>query len=314
MGKQNNTPPPIREEMNTIYIIEKLTTEFKNKYSKAVKEEIIENLKLAISAGTQNEEMYYPTEFNKLKDKQPELYKFPNYFFIEGETNLSEGVVAFDHYLIYKYSEPCIIPEDSPTYGFFFGLVFSWLNEIQATDFLKYHYRCNFNSNRNEFKTFLDKISYGNKKFLSKNWLLDIEALDNLDIKLLAVLRSSLDKNKVIENANITPVSFESIFKVPDWKIYIDALHKVNNPVITSNYEFIGKTQKHKGVICSWIKDLQTKGIINKKFTRQQLATVLNNEIKNLNLGKDGKTLDNISIAYTNDYKNHLLKLANLLP
>jgi len=314
MGKQNNIHPPIREEMNTTYIIEKLTTEFKNKYSKAVKEEIIEILKIAIIAGTQHEEMYYPSEFNKLKDKQPELYKFPYYFFIEGETNLSEGVVAFDHYLIYKYSEPCAIPEGSPTYGFFFALVFSWLNEIQAIDFIKYHYRCNYNSKKKKFTIFLNKISYEHKKILTKNWLLDIEALDNLDIKLLAILGSPLDKNKAIENANIPPASFESIFTVPDWKIYIDALHKVNNPVIDSNYEFIGKTQKHKGVICSWIKDLQNKGEINKKFTRQQLVKVLNNEIKNLNLGKDGKTLDNNSRVYEKDYKIHLLKLVNLLP
>lgn len=120
---------------------------------------------------------------------------------------------------------------------------------------------------------------------------------------------NSKDKNKVgaIEN----PLEFGDIFVKDNWKTYIDALHKVENPVIDKEYNFIGLPRKDKGVICSWIKDLQTKGFINKKYNRQQLVTVLNNEIKGLNLGKDGKTFDNSSTVYDTKYKENLIKLTN---
>jgi len=116
------------------------------------------------------------------------------------------------------------------------------------------------------------------------------------------------------ESPNETSLAFKDIFTVLDWKKYIDALHEVDNPVIDSTYKFIGNPKKHKGVICSWIKELQSKGKIDKKYGRQQLAEVLNNEIQGLNLGKDGKTFDNVSIAYDTEYKGKLIRATNLLP
>lgn len=106
------------------------------------------------------------------------------------------------------------------------------------------------------------------------------------------------------------PKGFKDIFTNSEWEIYINALHKVENPVIDKEYNYIGKARNDKGVICSWIKDLQNKGIIKKKHNRQELAIVLNNEISGLNLGKDGKTFDNTSTVYDKKYKE---KLQNLI-
>lgn len=110
------------------------------------------------------------------------------------------------------------------------------------------------------------------------------------------------------------PKSFSEIFSVPDWKKYIDALNQVEDPILSGNYKFIGKPRRDKGVICSWIKTLQHKGIINRKFNRQQLASVLNNEIEDLNLGTDGKTIDTPSDHYDKKYDQQLKKHFNLLP
>lgn len=114
--------------------------------------------------------------------------------------------------------------------------------------------------------------------------------------------------------ANEAPVSFREIFIVPDWKKYIEALYMVDNPIVDTTYKFIGQPKKHKGVVCSWIKELQAKGKIDKKFSRQQLAAVLNHEILGLNLGEGGKTFDNVSLTYDNEYKSKLIRLTNLLP
>lgn len=114
--------------------------------------------------------------------------------------------------------------------------------------------------------------------------------------------------------ADSPALSFQSIFSKPDWKPYINVLYQVHAPVINKEYEFIGRPQKHKGVVCSWIKYLQSKNIIHKKYNRQELALVLNKEIKGLGLGKDGKTLDVVSATFENEYKPKLVSLIKSLP
>lgn len=111
--------------------------------------------------------------------------------------------------------------------------------------------------------------------------------------------------------SKVYPKTFNDIFALKEWRLYIDALYLVEQPVIDKNYNYIGKVKKHKGVIASWIKHLQTKGIIDIKYSRQELALVLNNEIKGLNLGTDGKTITNYSIEYETNYKEKLIKLIN---
>lgn len=109
--------------------------------------------------------------------------------------------------------------------------------------------------------------------------------------------------------SKIYPKTFNDIFTTKEWSVYIDALYKVEKPVIDKNYNYIGKVKKHKGVIASWIKHLQTKGIIDIKYSRQELSRVLNNEINGLDIGLDGKTIDNLSKEYEDNYREKLIKL-----
>lgn len=114
-----------------------------------------------------------------------------------------------------------------------------------------------------------------------------------------------------------TPKTFADIFINDDWSKYIDVLCEVE-PILlkkddNGKYVFAGNPKKHKGVICSWIKDLQDKNIIHFE-NRQNLSLVLNAEIKEFNLGKDGKTFDNASSDYRKNYQNTLLKRVGLLP
>ena len=110
-------------------------------------------------------------------------------------------------------------------------------------------------------------------------------------------------------NENTNPKTFNEIFVHGDWKKYISIFENTDPILLNSQWEFIGKPRKHKGVICSGIKHLQNKGLVRQDINRSQLATVLNNEIQNLNLGKDGKTFANVSNEYTQVFEKQLLKL-----
>jgi len=118
--------------------------------------------------------------------------------------------------------------------------------------------------------------------------------------------------NKSVENKKTTKIlaaqKFDEIFQVPDWAKYIDALNQITPPLISTNREFIGNRKKHIGVICSWITDLKGMGKIKQDVSRSNLATVLNHEFKNFNMGTDGKTFDNVSKIYE-DFKIMLLEI-----
>ncbi|HTA81307.1 MAG TPA: hypothetical protein VK783_00105 [Bacteroidia bacterium] len=156
------------------------------------------------------------------------------------------------------------------------------------------------------------------KKGLSETGRIFLTHRKKLKERLLEIKSNLLSEPVVVkqESKEIIeePLSFKDIFLSADWRKYIDALYEIENPVISTEYEFIGNPKKHKGVIASWIKELQERGKINKKYSRKHLAEVLNSEIKGLDLGKDGKTLDNYSIAYENEYKGKLRRITNLLP
>lgn len=119
--------------------------------------------------------------------------------------------------------------------------------------------------------------------------------------------------NLAINNVKVKDIVYEKfaeIFVNENWDKYITAFENTVPVLLTKEREFVGQAKKHKGVICCWIKHLQTKSIIKLNVNRSQLAKVLNNEIKGLNLGKDGKTFDNISNEYDNNFK---LQLENLI-
>lgn len=132
-------------------------------------------------------------------------------------------------------------------------------------------------------------------------------------------LSPSVNESSTFTKANkkeiiLDPTSFEEIFNVPNWKDFIIVLEKLEPPLIDEKLDFIGSSRGGKGIICSWISTLQSKGKIKSSIKRQVLSSVLNNEIKGLELGKDGSTFSKINIEYQNKWEKKLLKLAGLLP
>ncbi|WP_157547144.1 hypothetical protein [Kordia zhangzhouensis] len=162
-------------------------------------------------------------------------------------------------------------------------------------------------------KTLLDEFKLGEKKYIPtiKKWLENEKSYFKSIKKELKEIKQSIptDKPKKTNKEEIKAYTFKEIFTVNDYEKYINALHQVENPVIDENWNFTGKQKGSKGVVCNWIKDLQTKGIISGKYNRQILAEVCNNEIKDFNIGKDGKTFDNFSPKYNDNYKDVLLEI-----
>lgn len=121
------------------------------------------------------------------------------------------------------------------------------------------------------------------------------------------------EKKQVPDNNTIPPPqTFEDIFTEPDFHKYIAVFEKTKPALLNSNWHFIGKPRKHKGVICSWVREMQFLSIIKANINRSQLANVLNNEIKYFNLGKDGKSINNTSLEYKNEFKNQIKDILNL--
>lgn len=163
----------------------------------------------------------------------------------------------------------------------------SYLNEQTLLDFLKHQKHV---------------AEQGYQKHLYKKNALHIHV--NGDKEVLSLITETASEKAKGDG-------FAEIFSVQDWKKYISALEQTSPPLLNHNWEFIGKPVKHKGVICSWIKHLQISGMIKISFNRSQLAAILNKELKNFKMGKDGKTFDNISTPFDNDFKDQLIKLTN---
>lgn len=107
------------------------------------------------------------------------------------------------------------------------------------------------------------------------------------------------------------PATFKDIFLVEDYRKYIDALASAKPPLIKTDWSYINQ-KGSKGVICSWIKFLQSKGIVLGNLNRENLSVILSNEIKGLNLGKSGRTFDDYSQSFDNDYKEQLKELLDM--
>jgi hypothetical protein len=129
----------------------------------------------------------------------------------------------------------------------------------------------------------------------------------NKDIFISFIEVNSENENSPVQK-EIDPQTFDDIFTIKDWRKHIQILVEMENPVLDEDWNFIGSPKKHKGVICGWITDLKQKNIIDRTLSRQNLSKVLNYEIKNLNLGKDGKSFGIDSSEYRNNYKETLLK------
>jgi hypothetical protein len=126
----------------------------------------------------------------------------------------------------------------------------------------------------------------------------------NISGEYLALLREPALSRK--DTQKITP---EHLFTKPDWEQYITALTLTTPPLISAEMKFIGSKSKHKGVLCSWFKHLQNKGIISSAFNRRTLAGAMNKLFQDFNMGTDGKTFDNISKEYDHNFHAQLEKL-----
>lgn len=104
--------------------------------------------------------------------------------------------------------------------------------------------------------------------------------------------------------------TFKEIFIEEDYKKYINVLSEVEPPLIDGNWKFLNNVVGGKGVICSWFGYLLTNGKI-KRISRQELAYVVNSEIKNVCIGSDGRSIGEESNKYKDDYISQLEVLLN---
>ncbi len=119
-------------------------------------------------------------------------------------------------------------------------------------------------------------------------------------------------KKSIASNQKDSPKTFKELFKIDDWKKYINAL--VHVKLLDSNYNFIGNPNKHKGVIASWFYSLQNEhNVINKGISRAVLMEVVNKELPNLHIGGD-KSFEQFSVSYQKKYRNQLENYIENIP
>ena len=193
------------------------------------------------------------------------------------------------------------------------------LELFQIEDFLEYQFSLAYITNT------MSKFNW--LTALKKNTIHYVPKDEDQEIKLQMIDKWHMDKTKKLFNQNKQDVAaptkpdlepnkkvalikkFADIFDSEDWAKYVSVLEKTVPPLINSKQEFVGNPSLHKGVVCSWFKHLQNKGIVKLSVNRSQLATVLNNELKNFNVGREGKTFDNVSSQFEKIFKPQLLTL-----
>ena len=113
-----------------------------------------------------------------------------------------------------------------------------------------------------------------------------------------------------------TPKTLEELFEnVEDemFKSCFNVLYEVSPPIL-NNLNRYNLGSKSKGSITAWIEALKNKGFIKKGLSDSVIATILNSKIKDLDLGKDGRTLRNINTTAYNKYYNTIFNLLPELP
>ncbi|WP_175635985.1 hypothetical protein [Pedobacter ghigonis] len=100
----------------------------------------------------------------------------------------------------------------------------------------------------------------------------------------------------------------KDIFIEEDYTKYFNALTLTKPPLLTEDWVYIGKT-KHKGIVASWFKHLQHLGIIKQRINRETLAQILNDTIKEFNLGVSGRTISEYSPTFEREFKDQLEKV-----
>ena len=153
-------------------------------------------------------------------------------------------------------------------------------------------------------------------RFKAKNdGLQALQAISTAE-KLKKYITSNVVSTSLPNKSNTpktNPKKFTDIFVDPNKvDFYVNALAKTTPQLVSNTGNFVGKPRGHKGVIASWIIELQHKGLINNSINREKLACVLNNEINGLDISKDGRILSLYSKLYETSFKSQLLKITNL--
>lgn len=172
-------------------------------------------------------------------------------------------------------------------------------NRLEIIPFLNHHFQRSNDPNR-----YLNYVEVD----LSQNSTLDA-GIKNIIREWLKV--KSGDSDTIVKLKPLVK-NISDIFIDSDWEKYIDALNQTDPPLLDDKRRFIGKPKKHKGVICNWIRNLQDMHIVKNDISRQKIVVVLNEEIKNLNLGKEGKTLNNPSYTYEQEFEKQLHAICGL--
>lgn len=116
--------------------------------------------------------------------------------------------------------------------------------------------------------------------------------------------------NDAHSNASNDHLSFPEIFYSPDEsEKYLKILRDVEPPVINDENVFL-LGERSKGALTAWVDALKAKSIVKKSISRQDLTSILNSKISGLNLGSDGKTLDNPG---TSAYIKFFSKISRLI-
>ena len=212
------------------------------------------------------------------------------------ENGYYEEIITFKKYLRRK-----LIIEFNKSKAFISTKILECKNAIEKEVLIN-----NFIEVLNYLIAEIDNYSEANKYDDNKRVLLGL-------LKYLNKRYNSKNPNKGIYNTKSVEIKeLKEAFINKDWEKYLLPFQSTTPPILSTSWEFIGSKNKHKGVLCSWIKELQQKGVINSHINRSTLSRLLNQEIKNLNLGKDGKTFDNVSKEYVHNFKNQLPTITKL--
>ena len=139
-------------------------------------------------------------------------------------------------------------------------------------------------------------------------YVLENQPIDNY--VALASLCGLIDHAKAVyyEGRNKLVMSLKEIILQQKYGIAMDALRKVQNPVISSENSFL-LGARQKGAIAAWVCVLKFRNYIDSHISNKDLAKAINQEITGLDLYKDGGTLDDNKTSAFLRYYNKFLVL-----
>ncbi len=205
---------------------------------------------------------------------------------------------------------------DKSDFDFFFALKLLVTDEMKLKTFLSHQLAANFSDDFSQYKEFVDIILIKYNEFLANNKIDVIvnKFFQNIEEKENQIRRVQQPKQKKVTIKKTSqkikktiPKYLEDIIAKKDIAIYLDALKKVEPPVIDNSFHYrLGERQK--GAVVAWVEVLRQKGKIS-RVNDEILSGLLNKKIKGLNLSTDGRTLRNLGTTAYNKYHNAFLDL-----